>query len=89
MKELFDVCSRLTYVIECIAADSLGEAKFELRKLIADIEASALPDAEDALAKLREAQDLYQSGDFQHAGICTSSASRQLQAKLRWPEDSQ
>ncbi len=89
MKELFDVCSRLTYVIECIAAESLGEAKFELRKLIAEIEASAMPDTADALEKLKQAQELYQSGDFQHAGICTSSASRQLQALLRWPEDSQ
>ena len=89
MKELFDVCSRLTYVVECIAAASLGEAKFELRKLIAEIEASAMPDTADALEKLKQAQELYQSGDFQHAGICTSSASRQLQAKLRWPENSQ
>ncbi len=89
MKELFDVCSRLTYVIECIAAESPGEAKFELRKHIAEIETSALPDTSGALEKLKQAQDLYQSGDFQHAGICASSASRQLQAKLHWPENSQ
>lgn len=88
MKELFDTCSHLTYIVECIATDSIGEAKFELRRLIAEMEKLAIADTEEALKKLKEAQELFQGGDFQHAAICASSASRQLQTMLRWPENS-
>ena len=89
MKELFDTCSHLTYIIECIATDSIGEAKFELRRLIAEMETLAIADTEGALEKLKEAQELFQGGDFEHAAVCAGSASRQLQTKLHWPENSQ
>ena len=89
MKELFDTCSDLTYVIECIATDSVGEAKYALRRLIAKMEESPVADTDEALEKLKQAQELFQDGDFEHAAVCAGSASRNLQNKLRWPEDSQ
>ncbi len=89
MKELFDTCSNLTYIIECFATDTIGEAKFELRKIIVEMEASGMTNTEEALEKLKQAQDLLRAGDFDHAAVCAASASRQLQKKLRWPEDSQ
>lgn len=89
MKELFDKCSHLTYIVECIATDLVGEAKFELRKIIADMEASPIADTEEALQKLKQARELFENGDFEHAAFCAVSASRQLQKKLHWPENIQ
>ena len=48
-----------------------------------------MTNTEEALEKLKQAQDLLRAGDFDHAAVCAASASRQLQKKLRWPEDSQ
>lgn len=84
-KERFELASHLTYVVECIATDLTGEAKFELSRVILALESSALPDREPLLAKLREAMDWYRSGDYRRAAVLTVSASRKLQEGLVWP----
>ncbi len=79
MKDHFDIASHLTYVVECIATDLTGEAKFELRKVIKELEASELSDKDDALEKLNEAAESFRGGDYEHAAICAVSANRLLQ----------
>ena len=85
MKERFDLASHLTYVVECLATDLTGEAKFELGRLIVDLEASNLPEKDPILEKLREATDRFRRGDYKRASILTVSASRKLQDGLVWP----
>ena len=84
-KERFDLASHLTYVVECIATDLTGEAKFELSRVIVALEDSDLPDRDTLLAKLQEATDWFQRGDYRRAAVVTVSANRKLQEGLVWP----
>ena len=85
MKDRFELASHLTYVVECIATDLTGEAKFELSRIIIDLEASSIPERDLILSKLREATDWFHSGDYRRAAVVTVSASRKLQEGLKWP----
>ena len=87
MKQRFDLASHLTYVVECLATDLTGEAKFELGRLIVDLEASDLPDKDSILERLREATDWFRRGDYHRASILTVSANRKLQDGLEWPSE--
>jgi hypothetical protein len=87
MKERFDLASHLTYVVESLATDLTGEAKFELGRFIVELEASNLPDKAPLLAKLQEATDWFRRGDYKRASIVTVSANRKLQEGLVWPSE--
>jgi len=86
MKDLFEISSHLTYIVECIATDLTGETKFQLSQLIPKLERSTIEDKDKALKKIKQAFQLYKDGNYRHAAICTVTASRLLQEKLRWPE---
>ena len=85
-RERFDLCCHITYLVECIATDLTGEAKFQLDSLIDDLEASQLDDKQDVIEKLARARKLYQSGENHEAAVNVSSASRKLYSRLHWPE---
>ena len=85
-RERFDLCCHITYLVECIATDLTGEAKFQLDSLIDDLEASQLDDKQEIIEKLVHARRLYQSGENHEAAVNVSSASRKLYSHLRWPE---
>ena len=86
-KEQFELSSHLTYVVECLATELTGEAKFELLRLITDLEGSGIANKGEILAKLREAAARFRQGEYRRAAILTVSASRKLQEGLEWPED--
>jgi hypothetical protein len=85
-RERFDLCCHVTYLVECIATDLTGEAKFQLDSLIDDLEASRLHDKQEIIEKLARARHLYRSGENHEAAVNVSAASRKLYSLLRWPE---
>lgn len=85
-RERFDLCCHMTYLVECIATDLTGEAKFQLDSLIDGLEASHIPDKQEVIEKLVHARQLYKSDENHEAAVNVSSASRQLYSLLHWPQ---
>ena len=85
-RERFDLCCHITYLVECVATDLTGEAKFQLDSLIKDLEASHLGDKQEIIDKLERARRLFQTNEKHEAAVNVSSASRKLYSRLHWPE---
>ena len=86
-RQRFDICCHITYIVECIATDLTGEAKFQLDSITKVLERSDLHDKQEILSKLTKALELYDLGDNHQAAVCATSASRQLYKGLTWPEN--
>lgn len=84
------VLEHLSYVLECVAISSIGEAKTELDRLVHLVESDASFGIENRRAvasQLRKALSLYQSGDIAHGSSTLGKLSRELWvAKLKSSE---
>lgn len=89
MRTDIDIFLHLTYVVECVATDLNGEAKFELRSVVDKLEASKIEGRDVVLEKLREAVQLYQDGDYRHAAVNIVSANQRLQKLVFESDDGQ
>lgn len=75
----------LSYIIECIASDTPGEAKHELDGLIARMESDELQDMEDKeeiIKRLRNAEQMFRDDQRGRAASSINGTSRMVWMKV-------
>lgn len=81
MNPTLTTLEHLSYVLECIVADYMGEAKTELERLsraVAEDPKYALPNKDQVAPELAEASKLYNSGRSREGASILSRVSRRL-----------
>jgi len=76
------VLEHLSYIIEAVASDLIGEAKFELDRLIERVQTSGIDNESFILENLSNAKHCLKDGNTRHAAADLSRVSRSLWKQL-------
>jgi len=81
-RQLLEILDHLLYVIECVASEIPGEAKFELNRLIEALERSQRPKKETVVAYLKESQGFLADRRYSSAATSLARARASLWKEL-------